>query len=144
MQKIRCRFNLLRSRYARSPPICVSHLCLFFWSQISAVNAGAIPLLVGLLGSKHSAAVQEQAVKTLANISSHADFKAKIGAAHAVPALVALMGPQSPPAMQEQVVACLMNLAVNAENRAEIKTLMDRRPQGQQQQQQQRSMLMGL
>ena len=74
------------------------------------ILAGALPLLITLLGSS-SAGVQEEAARAVVNLSKNNDDYA-IANAGAIPPLVALLGSRSF-GVQQQAAAALANLANN-------------------------------
>jgi hypothetical protein len=84
-------------------------------------NAGAISLLVPLLGPGSSPGVREDTASTLGNLAQLADIAAKIAAAGAMQPLVQLLGPGSDDSTKLAASRALSNLGHhNAEIRASI------------------------
>ena len=80
-------------------------------NKVKVAAAGAIPILVRLLGSS-SAAVQEVAADTLWILAYNADNKNKVATAGAIPPLVQLLGSSSA-VVQKAATRALWNIACN-------------------------------
>ena len=94
-------------------------------NEAELVAAGAIPLLVALLGPKRTATVREAAAGALMNLITNADSTAKLVAAGGIPPLVALLGAKgmqvaAAESVQEAAADTLRRIAFGSDNQVKV------------------------